>query len=59
MLANSPYSDVALYRPFDPNSPKPLRAAKGAPHGLCTTHKDEVNAHLFAFIERKEARKAA
>jgi hypothetical protein len=32
---------------------------KGAPHGLCTTHKDEVSADLLAFAERKETRKAA
>jgi non-heme chloroperoxidase len=36
-----------------------LKVYKGAPHGLCTTHKDEVSADLLAFIERKEARKAA
>ena len=35
-----------------------LKVYKGAPHGLCTTRKDEVNADLLAFIERKEARKA-
>src|SRR6266404_5968365 len=34
-----------------------LKVYKGAPHGLCTTLKDEVNADLLAFIERKEARK--
>jgi non-heme chloroperoxidase len=36
-----------------------LKVYKGAPHGLCTTLKDEVNADLLAFIERKESRKAA
>jgi non-heme chloroperoxidase len=36
-----------------------LKVYKGAPHGLCTTFKDEVNADLLAFIERKEARRAA
>jgi non-heme chloroperoxidase len=36
-----------------------LKVYKGAPHGLCTTLKDEVNADLLTFIERKEARKAA
>jgi non-heme chloroperoxidase len=35
-----------------------LKVYKGAPHGLCTTLKDEVNADLLAFIERKEVRKA-
>jgi non-heme chloroperoxidase len=24
---------------------------KGAPHGMCTTHKDRVNADLLAFIK--------
>jgi non-heme chloroperoxidase len=36
-----------------------LKVYKGAPHGLCTTLKDEVNADLLAFIERKKARTAA
>src|ERR1700736_1740009 len=36
-----------------------LKVYKGAPHGLCTTHKQEVSADLLAFAERKEARQAA
>jgi len=28
-----------------------LRIYKGAPHGMCTTHKDQVNADLLAFIK--------
>jgi non-heme chloroperoxidase len=36
-----------------------LKFYKGAPHGMCTTLKDQVNADLLAFIERKEARRAA
>ncbi len=28
-----------------------LKVYKGAPHGLCTTHKNEVNADLLAFIQ--------
>jgi non-heme chloroperoxidase len=28
-----------------------LKVYPGAPHGLCSTHKDEVNADLLAFIE--------
>ena len=28
-----------------------LKVYKGAPHGLCTTLKDEVNADLLAFIK--------
>ncbi len=27
-----------------------LKVYKGAPHGLCTTHKDQVNEELLAFI---------
>lgn len=27
-----------------------LKVYKGAPHGLCTTHKDQVNADLLAFL---------
>jgi non-heme chloroperoxidase len=36
-----------------------LRILKGAPHGLCTTHKDEVNAELLSFIEAKAGKAAA
>ncbi len=28
-----------------------LKVYQGAPHGMCTTHKDEVNADLLAFIK--------
>jgi non-heme chloroperoxidase len=31
-----------------------LKVYKDAPHGMCTTLKDEVNADLLAFIKRKE-----
>jgi non-heme chloroperoxidase len=27
-----------------------LKVYKGAPHGMCTTRKDEVNEDLLAFI---------
>ena len=30
-----------------------LKIYKGAPHGMCTTLKDQVNADLLAFIEGK------
>jgi non-heme chloroperoxidase len=36
-----------------------LKIVKGAPHGLCTTHKHEVNDILLSFIEAKVAKKAA
>jgi non-heme chloroperoxidase len=29
-----------------------LKLYPGAPHGLCTTHKDEVNRDLLAFLQR-------
>ena len=28
-----------------------LKTYKGAPHGLCTTHKEQVNEDLLAFIK--------
>jgi non-heme chloroperoxidase len=28
-----------------------LKVYRGAPHGLCTTHKDQVNADLLAFLK--------
>jgi non-heme chloroperoxidase len=28
-----------------------LKVYKGAPHGMCTTHKDEVNPDLLAFLK--------
>jgi len=34
-----------------------LKIYKGAPHGLCTTHKDQVNEELLAFI-KSDARSA-
>jgi non-heme chloroperoxidase len=45
-----PYADAALL------SAKLVKGAKlviykGAPHGMCTTKKDEVNAELLAFIK--------
>ena len=36
-----------------------LKVYEGAPHGLCTTHKDRVSADLLAFIQRKDTRTAA
>jgi len=35
-----------------------LKVYKGAPHGLCTTHKDQVNEDLHAFI-KSTVRRAA
>jgi non-heme chloroperoxidase len=28
-----------------------LKIYKGAPHGLCSTHKDQINEDLLAFIK--------
>ena len=28
-----------------------LKVIKGAPHGMCNTHKDQVNADLLAFLK--------
>ncbi len=36
-----------------------LKIYKGAPHGMCTTEKDKVNQDLLAFVERKDAHRAA
>ena len=32
-----------------------LKVIAGAPHGLCTTHKDVVNAQLLAFFKDEQA----
>jgi non-heme chloroperoxidase len=34
-----------------------LKVYKGAPHGMCTTHKDEVNADLLSFFQAKASAK--
>jgi non-heme chloroperoxidase len=36
-----------------------LKIYKGAPHGMCTTHKDLINADLLAFMQAKAAKPAA
>ena len=28
-----------------------LKVYKGAPHGMCTTHKDQVNGDLLEFVK--------
>ena len=35
-----------------------LKVYKGAPHGLCTTHKDQVNEELLAFFKAEVQRAA-
>jgi non-heme chloroperoxidase len=32
-----------------------LKVIAGAPHGLCTTHKDLINAELLAFFKGEQA----
>jgi non-heme chloroperoxidase len=36
-----------------------LKVYEGAPHGLCTTLKDDINADLFAFLQGKAVRSAS
>jgi non-heme chloroperoxidase len=36
-----------------------LKVYKGAPHGMCTTLKDQVNADLLGFIKAEKLEKAA
>jgi non-heme chloroperoxidase len=36
-----------------------LKVYKGAPHGMCTTLKDQVNADLLSFIKAEKLEKAA
>jgi len=36
-----------------------LKVYKGAPHGMCTTHKDQVNQELLAFFKEGRATRAA
>src|ERR1700730_4066953 len=36
-----------------------LKIYKGAPHGMCTTLKDQINADLLAFIQAKAVKSAA
>jgi non-heme chloroperoxidase len=36
-----------------------LKVYKGAPHGMCTTLKDMVNADLLAFLQAKGAKAVA
>jgi non-heme chloroperoxidase len=45
-----PYADAALLQ-AKMIAHSELKIYKGAPHGLCSTHKDQVNADLLAFIK--------
>ena len=36
-----------------------LKIYKGAPHGMCTTHKDQVNADLLEFIQGRGIKRRA
>jgi non-heme chloroperoxidase len=35
-----------------------LKVYKGAPHGMCTTHKQQVNEDLLAFFKEKSSTQA-
>jgi non-heme chloroperoxidase len=50
-----PYKDAAL-KQAELVKNSLVKIYKGAPHGMCTTLKDEVNADLLAFIEGKQVR---
>jgi non-heme chloroperoxidase len=45
-----PYADAALLQAKLVKNAT-LKIYKGAPHGLCTTHKNLVNEDLLAFIK--------
>jgi non-heme chloroperoxidase len=45
-----PYADAALLQARLVKSAI-LKVYKGAPHGLCTTLKDQVNEDVLAFIK--------
>src|SRR5207249_9505282 len=36
-----------------------LKVYKGAPHGMCTAHKDQVNQELLGFFKEGRATRAA
>jgi non-heme chloroperoxidase len=50
-----PYADASLKQAKLIKGAE-LKVYKGAPHGMCTTLKDEVNADLLAFISGKAAK---
>jgi non-heme chloroperoxidase len=50
-----PYADAALLQAKLVKDAT-LKVYKGAPHGMCTTHKDQVNEDLLAFIEQGQQR---
>jgi non-heme chloroperoxidase len=45
-----PYTDAALLQARLVKNAT-LNVYKGASHGMCTTHKDQVNEDLLAFIK--------
>jgi non-heme chloroperoxidase len=50
-----PYADAALLQAKLVKDAT-LKVYKSAPHGMCTTHKDQVNEDLLAFIEQGQQR---
>jgi non-heme chloroperoxidase len=45
------YDCIKAFVPIGASAMLSSRIVKGAPHGLCSTHKDKVNADLLAFLQ--------
>jgi hypothetical protein len=45
------YDCIKAFVPIGASAMLSSRIVKGAPHGLCPTHKDKVNADLLAFLQ--------
>ena len=54
-----PIADAAPCSPPKSSRMRKLKVYKGAPHGMCTTLKDIINADLLEFIKAKATRPAA
>jgi hypothetical protein len=50
--AGGPVTSVATARAGSPG----LKVYPGAPHGMCSTHKDEINADLLGFLKAASSR---
>jgi non-heme chloroperoxidase len=35
-----------------------LKVLPGAPHGICTTHKEQLNAELFSLLQARQSKAA-
>jgi pimeloyl-ACP methyl ester carboxylesterase len=45
------YNDWGTGQPVVFSHGWPLSPDEGAPHGMCTTLKDQINEHLLAFLQ--------